>query len=244
MSTPERPDVRKIAQDIREALGGYQREALLEMLTHLFQTYVVEGPAPLVAPQPERMPELEGMSFAALIEALQLRLDLPELSLFQVEGGRVSVRVGGRMQPLDGAEQRELPSTAAAAAPAAPASAPTAAAPATGQPQSNAPPGVSFVEQAMPAGRRTQIPAGRSMTAAEADQIEAQRAAEARRDREAQRPVRGLSVSSTPGQRPAPAQPAPAAAQPAQPAAAPAKKPDPPDTEGDAASRFRLLEID
>src|SRR2546428_12858975 len=113
MSIPARPDVPKIAQDIREALAGSQREALVKLLTHVFQTYVVEGPPPLAAPQPERLHELEGLSFASVMEALQLRLDLPELSLFPVEGGRVSGRVGGRLPPPHRARARGAPPTPA-----------------------------------------------------------------------------------------------------------------------------------
>ena len=91
---PERPDLRKIAGDIREALNTYPREALVDILTYVFQAYVVEGAPVVAAPAPERLQELEGQSFAEVIQTLQLRLDLPELSLFDVSSGRVSVRVG------------------------------------------------------------------------------------------------------------------------------------------------------
>src|SRR5512143_788528 len=97
---PERPDLRKIASDIREALTSYPPEALVDILTYVFQAYVVEGAPVVHAPQPERLAELEGLSFAELIQTLQLRLDLPELSLFDVSGGRVTVRIGGEAVPL------------------------------------------------------------------------------------------------------------------------------------------------
>src|SRR5215468_3003710 len=97
---PERPDLRKIAGDIREALATYPREALVDILTYVFQAYVVEGAPVVHAPEPERLAELEGLSFAELIQALQLRFELPELSLFEVQSGRVSVRVGGELHPL------------------------------------------------------------------------------------------------------------------------------------------------
>src|SRR5512147_2781150 len=97
---PERPDLRKIATDIKEALATYPREALVDILTYVFQAYVVEGAPVVSAPQLERLQELEGQSFAEVIQTLQLRLDLPELSLFDVSGGRVSVRVNGELQPL------------------------------------------------------------------------------------------------------------------------------------------------
>ena len=44
---PERPDLRKIAADIKDALASYPREALVDILTYVFQAYVVEG-APTV----------------------------------------------------------------------------------------------------------------------------------------------------------------------------------------------------
>ena len=75
---PERPDLRKIAGDIREALASYPREALVDILTYVFQAYVVEGAPVVHAPQPERLAELEGLSFAGVVQALQLRLDLPD----------------------------------------------------------------------------------------------------------------------------------------------------------------------
>src|SRR5262249_58131635 len=83
--------------DIRDALATYPREALVDILTYVFQAYVVEG-APMVhAPQAERMQELEGLAFPELVQALQVRLEVPELSLFEVQAGRVSVRLGGEL---------------------------------------------------------------------------------------------------------------------------------------------------
>jgi hypothetical protein len=122
---PERPDLRKIATDIREALSSYPREALADILTYVFQAYVVEGAPTVAAPQPERVQDLEGLSFADVIQTLQLRLELPELSLFEVANGRVSVRVGGELQPLVlGADARRvaaapLPPSGSAPQPAA-----------------------------------------------------------------------------------------------------------------------------
>src|SRR5512147_1950961 len=97
---PERPDLRKIATDIREALTSYPREALVDILTYVFQAYVVEGAPVVHALQPERLQDLEGQAFADVIQTLQLRLDLPELSLFEVANCRVSVRLGGELHPL------------------------------------------------------------------------------------------------------------------------------------------------
>src|SRR5262250_1194445 len=97
---PERPDLRKIAGDIREALETYPREALVDILTYVFQAYVVEGTVTPQATQPDRLTELEGLSFAELVLALQSRLDVPELALLEVQGGRVQLRAGGQLVPI------------------------------------------------------------------------------------------------------------------------------------------------
>ena len=99
---PERPDLRAIAGNIREALADCDRETLLDILTFVFKEYLVEGPPPLLVSQVERLPDLENLSFADLVRALQTRLDHPELALLQVDGDQVLVRVGGILTPLSG----------------------------------------------------------------------------------------------------------------------------------------------
>lgn len=131
------PNVRDLVGDIREAVERLPQEALADILVYVFKTYVVEGPAPLGASAPVVRDELEGMSFAEVVRALQLRLDLPELELFEVQGERVSLRVQGRSIPVEArATQPEPPPPVAhppapAAPPppvvAAPAAAPVAA---------------------------------------------------------------------------------------------------------------------
>src|SRR5215467_1191905 len=172
---PERPDLRKIAGDIREALATYPREALVDILTYVFQAYVVEGAPVVHAPQPERLAELEGLAFAELVQALQVRLEVPELSLFEVQAGRVSIRLGGELHAVVmGADQRR-----AAAAPLPPATQPAAPAPA---PAAAAP---------APAPARAAAPAPAAGAAAPAA--------------EAPRPTRGVSVNPPPpAARPAP----------------------------------------
>ena len=96
----QRPDLRDISGNIREALEGCERDVLLDILTFVFKEYLVEGPPPLMVHQQERIGDLEGLSFAELITTLQTRLDMPELGLFQVEGEQVSVRVNGVLTPL------------------------------------------------------------------------------------------------------------------------------------------------
>lgn len=116
---PNRPDLRQITGNIREALADCDRETLVDMLTFVFKAYVVEGPPPMLVNQTERIADLEGLSLAQLIRTLQTRLDLPELSLFQVDGEQVSVRVHGTMTQLDTSSAGRARG-GAAAAPAAP----------------------------------------------------------------------------------------------------------------------------
>jgi hypothetical protein len=114
---PTRPDLRQLATNVKDALADCDRETLLDLLTFVLKEYVVEGPPPMLMHQAETIAELGGLSFAQLVVALQTRLDLPELSLFAVDGERVSVRVGGVMQPLDASRAAppaaELPRPAA-----------------------------------------------------------------------------------------------------------------------------------
>src|SRR5437762_3277290 len=95
------PTVRELAGEIREALERFPREALVEILTYVFKEYVVEGPAPIGSAPAILRDELDGMSFADLIRSLQLWLDLPELALFEVQGERVLVKIGGRQIALE-----------------------------------------------------------------------------------------------------------------------------------------------
>src|SRR5688500_3971464 len=97
---PERPDLRHIAVSLREALDGLEREALVDILTYVLNEYVVEGPPPLHASQVERLEDLQGLSLAALVQALQVRLDTPGLELFKVEGDEVRVQTASGWVPL------------------------------------------------------------------------------------------------------------------------------------------------
>lgn len=225
---PERPDLRQIASNIREALTDKSRDELLEILVYVFKEYVVEGPPPLLVNQAERVEDLEGLSFGQLIAALQTRLDTPELSLFQVDGDQVSARVGGVMTPIGGA-------AAASRAPAAPARAP--------EPEPRR--GVQVVEVEGP----MQPPAPRPSVDEARTRGRGDLVGEARG---APRPVRGLSMRGRPTgggagtmQPPAQAEPAPAPAPKAEP---PAEKPADKPREGgegdDASVRFSLLELD
>ncbi|MFO0656595.1 MAG: hypothetical protein U0787_16140 [Polyangia bacterium] len=225
----DRIDPRRQTREIREALGRYEPEQLLDILTHVFRQYVVDGSAP---PPMQLQDELSGLSFAQVIERLQLRLDLPELRLFEIQAGRVMVRVDGRLYPLETAESRPEPlpvqrvvsmQPMAPAAPPAPAAAPPAPAqgPAPAAENRDAAPGVHSVGHASAARPQPAAqPARPSPTAAPA----------ARPTAPAARPA------ATPSQAPAAQAAAPAA--PARPEKAQTEKNDSP------GGRFGLLEID
>jgi hypothetical protein len=239
---PSRPDIRELASNVKEAFGDMDRDTLLEILTFVVKEYVVEGPPPMLVHQAETVADLQNLSFAQLIAALQTRFDLPELQLFAVDGDQVSVRVGGVMQPLLGARggtapapAAELPRPAAGVRvveanlqhqprPASPGTAP------------NTPPGVSFVDTRPNAAPPPPAPA---------------------QSNSAPPPSRGLSVRGAPASPASPPSAAPSgpsapAAQPGQPAPpAAANQPaqpgsDKPDAAGgdDASARFSLLELD
>ncbi|MBP6630159.1 MAG: hypothetical protein KBG28_28215 [Kofleriaceae bacterium] len=219
---PQRPDLRQLTSNVRDAFADADRDTLLDVLAFVVREYVVEGPPPMLVHAVEDLADLGGMSFAQLITALQTRLPQPELALFTVDGEQVSVRVGGVAQPLV-----VRPGGGAPAEPSRP--------PAEPRPQA----GVRVVETAsMPRPAANPAPAP-AVAAAPA-------AAPA-----APRPTGGLSVRGRPsGDAPAPAS-APAAPSPASAApggAAPAPAPEAGGGGGgggdDSAARFSLLELD
>lgn len=242
---PERPDLRKIAGNIRDALAGCDRDTLLDILTFVVKEYVVEGPPPLLVNQAERLPDLEGLSFAELIAALQTRFDHPELSLFQVDGAQVMVRVSGVLQPL-----------------LAPRAQPGASAPSP-QPAPEAAPRVQVVETDIvrrpPASGRSTVDEAVARGRADLAGLAREAVSEAARaEASAPPPSRGLSIrgrgagggmmpepgATPPASRPAAAPPAQAGAEqrPAQ-----AERPqasEPPGDEDGASTRFSLLELD
>jgi len=102
---PSRPDIRELVANVKDAFAEMDRETLLDILAFVVKEYVVEGPPPMLVHQAETLADLQGLSFAQLISALQTRLDHPELAMFAVDGNQVSVRVGGVMQPLTATRQ-------------------------------------------------------------------------------------------------------------------------------------------
>lgn len=213
-SMAERPDLRQIAENIEEALSGYDRDALLEMLTYVFKEYVLEGTPPVLVSQVDGIDGLEGLTFPQLIETLQSRLDLPELDLLQVSGEQVLVRVGGALTPLDPGD--------AAARPPMPIGAPPSPAP-DPLPTDRGGGGRAAADEAERRGRGDLAGGRRGVVQAP--------------------PPRGVSVSSRPSSaappEPAPQPPAPPAAEPEPPEAEPEGPGD-----DDASVRFSLLELD
>ena len=123
-------DLRSLVAEIRASLETHSKEDVAEILTYVFKEYVVEGPLPLAASAAtvvDARSELEGLSFGQLMSWLQLHHDAPELALFDVQGERVQVRVGGRLALLEAQAARPEPQPPPAPAPApAPAVAPAA----------------------------------------------------------------------------------------------------------------------
>jgi len=229
----DRHDLRRQTREIREALSRFEPEQLVDILTHIFRQYVMDGAA-APASSVTLQDELQGLSFAQLVERLQLRLDLPELRLLEVAGGRVSCRVEGRLVPLvvpDARAPEPLPAMRGgniqqiqltvqplpAAAPA-----PPPAAPGT-EMRESAVPGVAPVGHsgsARPDGTARQAPRAAAATA---------------------RSVAPAAAPAAGGARPAGA--AAGGSSPTAPAPARPEKPAPPE-KPDSGGRFNLLEID
>lgn len=121
MTDPQQ--LRRALGEIRRALEGYPREALVEVLALVFKEYVVEGREPIASGGHvlDARSDIEGLSFPELIVWLQTHADAPELALFEVSGGSVSVRVDGRSVALRAAPPAAPTPPPARAAPVAPA---------------------------------------------------------------------------------------------------------------------------
>jgi hypothetical protein len=217
---PSRPDLRDLAANVKDAFGEMDRETLLEILTFVVKEYVVEGPPPMLVHQAETLSDLQGLTFAQLIQALQTRFDFPELAMFAVDGDQVSVRVGGVMQPLLAARQPM------GAAPQAPATDP------------RLPPGVRVVDTTLQQRPAPPVPAQQGSAPPPARGVSLRG-----------RP-QGEAAGETPAQPQQGAQPAPAAQGQQPPAqgqpqpGAPQQKDKPEGSGDDASARFSLLELD
>jgi len=219
---PSRPDLRELAANLKEAFGEMDRETLLDILTFVVKEYVVEGPPPMLVHQAETLADLQGLTFAQLIQALQTRFDHPELAMFAVDGEQVSVRVGGVMQPLLAARQ------------------PLGGAPAQELPRPQA--GVRVVETTLQQRPASPIPpqtSGNAPPPARGLAIRGRPQGEAAGEARPQQPQPQQPQATQP--------PGPQGAQPAQgqpQPGAPEQKDKPEGSGDDASARFSLLELD
>ena len=101
MTDPQQ--IRRALGDIRRALDSHPRESLAEILAIVFKEYVVESSAPIASGGQilDARSDLEGLSFPEVVVWLQTHLDLPELSLLEVSGANVHVRVNGQPVRLE-----------------------------------------------------------------------------------------------------------------------------------------------
>ncbi len=83
----DRPDLRHITSDIRAALADADRDTLVDVLTYVFEEYVIESPPPMRVPPPAGLDDLAELDFPALVERLQTHLDHPELDRFRLGVG-------------------------------------------------------------------------------------------------------------------------------------------------------------
>lgn len=237
----DRHDLRRQIREIREALSRFPPEQLVDICTHIFRQYVMDGAAPAPATM-QTQDELAGLSFAQVIERLQLRLDLPELRQFEIHGGRVGVKVDGRVVAIDSPDGRaealpampgmrgpQIQQVQVNLQPAAPSPQPSPASPGTESRESTgaAPPGVAPVGHsgsARPDGTARPAPARPGTTATAVTP--------------AARPMASPAASAGPAAAAAPGRPA------AAPSPAPAKPAPPEKPEASPGGRFNLLEID
>jgi len=237
----DRHDLRRQIREIREALSRFPPEQLVDICTHIFRQYVMDGAAPAPATM-QTQDELAGLSFAQVIERLQLRLDLPELRQFEIHGGRVGVKVDGRVVAIDSPDGRaealpampgmrrpQIQQVQVNLQPAAPSPQPAPASPGTESRETvgAAPPGVAPVGHsgsARPDGTARPAPARPAATATAVTP--------------AARPMASPAASAGPAAAAAAGRPA------AAPSPAPAKPAPPEKPEASPGGRFNLLEID
>lgn len=146
-----RPDLRDLTVNVREAFADCDRDALLDVLTFVVREYVAEGPPPMLLAT-EDLEDLRGLSFAEVITQMQLRLPHPEWGSFVVDGPRVGLRSGGAVHPV-GAARLPDPAPAASAGESAQAASPT---PPGERPAQNAP----LAAAGLSVRGRSEVPAG------------------------------------------------------------------------------------
>lgn len=87
-----------VAEQMKTALQKYSKDELIDLMSHIVKTYVVEGTLPLRTDGEDRRgeEELARLSFPQLVLHLQMRLDHREWSAFSVSGEDVWVSIGGQ----------------------------------------------------------------------------------------------------------------------------------------------------
>jgi hypothetical protein len=122
-------DALRQQESIQESLQSQSKETLVEMVSHLLKTYVLDPrstPLKVDVGKVHVPHTLRSLDFPALIETLKFHLDIPDLDKLNVVDGRVYVQLGSGEYALDGpAPPRTAP--ASAPAPAAPAASPAPA---------------------------------------------------------------------------------------------------------------------
>lgn len=92
---------RAVAEEIARSYEKFDRQELLNILSFLTKTYVVDGTMPFNLVGDKSAPGDAGaekdLDFPKVIDQLKRRLPhIPELGYFQVEGGRVTLRAGNQ----------------------------------------------------------------------------------------------------------------------------------------------------
>lgn len=87
-----------VAEQMKDALQKYSKDELIDLMTHIVKTYVVEGTLPLTDAKTDRSgeEELARLSFPQLVLHLQMHLDHREFSAFSVSGNDVWVSMGNQ----------------------------------------------------------------------------------------------------------------------------------------------------
>lgn len=121
---------RRVAEEIGRSYEKFSREELLNILSWLTKTYVVDGTMPFNLPaQKGELGDVAGgaekdFDFPKLIDQLKKRLpDIPELKHFQIEEGKVTLRVANQKVTFGERVTSEFVPTAAPPAAPAPAKA-------------------------------------------------------------------------------------------------------------------------
>jgi hypothetical protein len=118
---------RKVAEEIGRAYEKFSREELINLLGYITRTYVVDGTMPFNLPaQKGELADVAGaekdFDFPKLIDQLKKRLpDMAELKYFQLEEGRVTVRVANQKITFGERVTSEFVPTSAAPPPPSPA---------------------------------------------------------------------------------------------------------------------------